>query len=101
MTERDALYEALWKERFGERPSPTARPVPLSLRRSDAADLHRVGGVIHSPPGPRLDGDVLRMAGYGWSIEQIAALIQRDDVYVTQVLAKHGRGPALEEGLAA
>ncbi|MGW5556885.1 hypothetical protein ACWER9_06635 [Micromonospora sp. NPDC003944] len=101
MTERDALYEALLTERFGPRPTPTVRPVPLSLRRSDAADLFRVGGVIHSPPGPRLDDDVLRMAGYGWSMEQIAALIQRDEVYVAQVLARHGRGPALEEGLAA
>jgi hypothetical protein len=102
MTERDALYEALLTERFGPRPAPTVRPVPLSLRRGDAADLFRVGGVIHSPPGPRLDGDVMRMAGYGWSIAQIAALVQRDDVYVAQVLAKHGRRPALdEEGMAA
>ncbi|MGW3608969.1 hypothetical protein ACWD6N_03620 [Micromonospora sp. NPDC005163] len=101
MTARDELYEALWKERFGPRPARTVRPVPLSRQRGDAADLFRVGGVIHSPPGPRLDDDVLRMAGYGWSAEQIAALIQRDDVYVTQVLAKHGRRPALEEGAAA
>lgn len=61
-------------DRLAERPAPAPRPL-----RSVATD-----------PTP----DVLRQAGYGWTVRQIALLLSLDATVVARILARHGRGRA-------
>ncbi|MBM0275123.1 hypothetical protein [Micromonospora tarensis] len=102
MTTRKALYEALWEERYVPPAARPIQPVPFAQRRAYAADLLRVGGVPRTPAEPSPDDDVLRMTDqYRWSPQQVGSVLGLTTDQVARILARHGRRPALEEGLAA
>ncbi|MFI6819752.1 hypothetical protein ACIBJE_02220 [Micromonospora sp. NPDC050187] len=93
MTARAVLAEVLAAERTRP-PVGEVHPLHVSLRRATADDLLWPDDIPRTPLAPRPDPDVLRMAGYGWSARQIAALLRLDITTVLRILAHHGRGPA-------
>jgi hypothetical protein len=89
MTERDELYKALLDERYrAPRLAPT-HPMPAASRGAGIPDQHQRIAYL------------LRLADYGWTARQIAALCQLDEKWVAQVLARHGRTRAETRGAAA
>ncbi|MCX5066933.1 hypothetical protein OOJ91_13860 [Micromonospora lupini] len=91
-----ADYDTAWRERFG-RSSPSGALAALREAATIAGPP-----VLASPPTPRPDDEVLRMTTeYRWTARQVAAVLALDEQQVARILARHGRGPAREEGLAA
>ncbi|MEU4781057.1 hypothetical protein [Micromonospora sp. NPDC023633] len=89
MTEHDELYAALLDERYrAPRLAPT-HPMPAASRGAGIPDQHQ--RVAH----------LLTLDRYGWTARQIAALCQLDEVWVAQVLARHGRTRIETRGAAA